>query len=97
MFPTEPTGETGVYDAAVVFPSSGEWGYSVNDGLAATAYGVSQVTEFPPVTITGSTDAGGFSGLPALPVLAALAAAAAFCALAYAAMRRSRRLTPASR
>jgi hypothetical protein len=96
-FRAEPTGDTGVYAAAVVFPESGEWRYSVNDGLAATGYGISQVTEYPPVTVTGSTGGGGVSEFPVAPVLVALAAALAFCAAIYAAVRRQRRLTPASR
>lgn len=96
-FAAKPTGETGVYEAAVVFPEAGTWRYEVDNGLAATGDGVSQVTPFPSVTI-GSPGGGGpgGDGLPALPLagfglVLALAAAVAF------AIRRSRRLTPASR
>lgn len=96
VFEATPTGETGGYAADVVFPESGEWRYSVNDGLAATGYGISQVTQYPAVTVTGSSGGDGVS-FPAAPVLAAFAAALAFCAAIYAVVRRQRRLTPASR
>ena len=33
-FAAKPTGETGVYEAAVVFPESGTWRYEVDNGLA---------------------------------------------------------------
>jgi hypothetical protein len=95
-FQAEPTGETGKYAAAVVFPESGEWRYSVNDGLAATGYGISQVSTYPPVTVTGSTGGGASPDVPVAPVLVVLVAALAFCGAIYA-FRRQRRLTPASR
>jgi YtkA-like len=96
-FAAEPTGETGVYEAAVVFPESGTWRYEVDNGLAATGYGVSQVTSYPPVTIgsPGGAGAPGDDGLPALP-LAGFGLALAFAAAVAFAIRRSRRLTPAS-
>jgi hypothetical protein len=96
-FAAEPTGRTGMYAAAVVFPDGGEWEYTVNDGLEATGYGISQTTTYPPVTIAEPGAGTGGTGFPLAPFLAALAAAAAFCAVAYAAVRRQRRLTPASR
>jgi hypothetical protein len=95
-FPAEPTGKAGVYRAAVVFPESGEWRYSIDDGLVATGYGVSQTTEYPPVAVSGPSGSSGGVSFPVAPVLALLAAAAAFCAVVYAAVRRQRRLTPAS-
>ena len=96
-FAATPTGTTGMYAAAVVFPDAGEWEYTVNDGLEATGYGISQTTTYPPVTIAEPSGGTGGSGFPVAPFLAALAAAAAFCAVVYAAVRRQRRLTPASR
>ncbi len=95
-FAAKPTGETGVYEAAVVFPESGTWRYEVDNGLAATGHGVSQVTSYPPVTIAGPAGGTpGDDGLPALP-LAGFGLALAFAAAVAFAIRRSRRLTPAS-
>jgi hypothetical protein len=50
-FAAKPAGRTGVYLARVVFPSAGVWRFSINNGLAATGYGMSQVTKYPAVTI----------------------------------------------
>jgi hypothetical protein len=98
-FVAEPAGETGVYEAAVVFPTAGTWSYEISDGLAATGYGESTTTTYPPVSV-GDAPGGGVRSdeLPTLPlaalgVLIAIAGAAAAVAL----VRRSRRLTPAGR
>ena len=45
-FNAEPTGKPGVYRAAVVFPSAGEWNYEVNDGFIT-----GQPHTYPPVQI----------------------------------------------
>jgi hypothetical protein len=98
-FAAKPAGEPGVYEAAVVFPSAGEWTYEISDGLAATGYGMDTTTTYAPVSV-GEAPGGGVTGdeLPALPLagiafLLALAGAAA----AVVMVRRSRRLTPAGR
>jgi hypothetical protein len=44
VFPATPTGEPGVYRAAVVFPSAGTWDYVVEDGFTKTH-------TFPPVRV----------------------------------------------
>jgi YtkA-like len=56
-FPASPAEETGVYEAAVVFPTPGTWKFEIDNGLAATGAGVSQTTRFDPVTI-GAPDGG---------------------------------------
>ena len=56
----EPAG-SGRYTARVVFPSPGTWSYTVNNGLAATGYGMSATQTFAPVEI------GGRNGGPVLP------------------------------
>jgi hypothetical protein len=97
-FAAEPAGATGVYEAQVVFPEAGTWGYAVDNGLAATGYGVSQTTEFPPVTISGGSSRVGDDGsFPASPLLAVLGAALLLAAAGLVGARRLRRLTPASR
>jgi hypothetical protein len=75
-FRAKPAGTTGRYVAHVVFPTAGSWDYEVNDGLAATRYGVSQTHTYAPVTIVPGT--GGGSGVPVWPfALAAIALVAA--------------------
>jgi hypothetical protein len=72
-FRATPAGTTGKYVAQVVFPSGGRWDYDVDDGLAATGYGVSQTHTYSPVTIAPGTGGGG-SGVPVWPfALAAIA------------------------
>jgi hypothetical protein len=98
-FPVSPAGETGVYEAAVVFPEGGDWQINIDNGLVATGHGVSATTRFGPVTIADAPGGPGGSGdgvlaplpLAGLGLLLVLAAAAVF------GLRRSRRLTPASR
>jgi len=96
-FAAKPTGKTGVYEAGVVFPEAGTWSFSVDNGLAATGYGVSATTSYAPVTIepgpAGGADTGSF---PTVPV-AAVAVALALLAAGLLGARRLRRLTPASR
>jgi hypothetical protein len=85
-FPARPTGRTGRYAAEVVFPSAGTWRYSVDNGLAATGYGLSQVTTYAPVQIG---PAGG-SGFPLAPLLGGLGAAAAAAGIVVVGRRRRR-------
>ncbi len=96
-FAAEPTGTTGVYEALVVFPEPGKWGFSVDNGLAATGYGVSATTTYAPVTIAPGS--GGGSDPRSFPVLPVAAAAAVFAlaAVGMLGIRRLRRLIPASR
>ncbi len=98
-FAAHPTGETGVYEAEVVFASAGTWSFEISDGLHATGYGVSTSTTYPPVEI-GPRPGGGAGGgsLPAAP-LAALGLVLALVGVLTATLvlRRARRLTPAGR
>lgn len=96
-FAADPTGETGIYEASVVFPDAGEWNLAVDNGLAATGYGESATTTYGPVTV-GSGPAGGFDWR-SLPVLAVAAGGALLALLAAGVLRARhvRRLTPASR
>jgi hypothetical protein len=97
-FAAAPAGETGVYEAAVVFPVAGSWRIEIDNGLVATGDGESATSAFGPVTITdgiGGVPGGGSDGvlsplpLAGIGLLLVLAAAAAF------GIRRSRRLDPA--
>jgi hypothetical protein len=81
--------EPGVYHADVVFPSAGDWRITIMSG-----FGDSQVT-YGPVSIGDATAPGG--GSEPLPVLGFGALALAVLAVfALVAVRRARRLTPAS-
>ncbi len=75
-FPARPTWRTGVYEARVVFPEAGSWRFEIDNGLAATGYGVSQTTTYAPVRIVPGDDGGGFPVWP-IPVGAAALALAA--------------------
>jgi hypothetical protein len=74
----------------VVFPSSGKWSYEVYDGF--TQYGGATSHKFPPVTIGGAADTGGF---PTLTVTWVLAAGLAMGFLLYLLSRRIRVRAPA--
>jgi hypothetical protein len=87
-FTASETSEVGVYEADVVFPSSGEWRIVIESG-----FGESNVT-YGPVTI-GPGLAGAPSSFPLAPVLAVLGACALVAAAAFGVVRQ-RRLTPAS-
>lgn len=100
-FPADPAGETGVYEAAVVFPTAGSWRFEIDNGLEATGYGVSATTRFDPVTIgaadgDGIPSVGGDGLLSPLP-LAGLGLLLALALVLVIGVRRSRRLAPAGR
>ena len=84
----KPVG-SGRYTARIVFPAAGTWSYAVNNGLAATGYGMSATQTFAPVEVRSS--AGGGSPSPKWPfaVLGTAGAAGALLLLA-----RRRRLKP---
>jgi YtkA-like protein len=86
-----PTGEPGVYRAKVVFPSAGEWTYSVDDGFT-------QVHDFGTVRIAadnngvaagvGSATAGPDGGMSWPDALGIAAAAGIVASLGTALLRR---------
>jgi hypothetical protein len=80
-FAARPAKGIGKYVAHVVFPSPGEWRFSIDNGLAATGYGIDATTTYAPVTI-GPSDAGGFPLLPVVLVTVTLAALAGLSAVA---------------
>ena len=85
------TAETGVYRADVVFPSGGDWRVVVDSGF----WGEGSTVTYGPVTIDPAPTAVPRS-FPTLPV-AAVALLLGLAGLAAFAIRRTRRLTPASR
>jgi hypothetical protein len=89
-FPARPTGEVGVYEAQVRFPSSGTWSYEVYDGFEQ--YGGAQTHRFGPVAI--SPGSGG--GVAVWPfVLTGLAALVAGAVAWLARVRRRASAVPA--
>ena len=95
VYRAAPAGRVGVYEASVTFPDAGTWSYEVDDGLAATGYGVSQTTEFPDVTI--GSGGGGTELVPIVPLAGTglLGLAVGLAGLLVA--RRMRGPAPASR
>jgi hypothetical protein len=91
MFTATPTDEPGVYAADVAFPAEGRWNVVIESG-----FGDSRLT-YGPVTIedTGGAATDGWAPLPGAALVAALALA--LLAGGALAVRRARRLTPASR
>jgi hypothetical protein len=89
-FEAAATDEPGVYIAHVVFPRTGKWSYSVNDGF--TQYGSARTHTFAPVSIGGAGDGGGFPVLTATAVIAFLLGLGA---LLYLLARRLRVRAPA--
>jgi hypothetical protein len=83
-----PGSEPGVYHADVVFPSAGDWKVTIESG-----FGDSHVT-YGPVSIPDGSPGGVSEPLPVLGFGAL--AVAIVGALALLALRRSRRLSPAS-
>jgi YtkA-like protein len=88
-FVATETSEAGVYEAAVVFPTQGDWHVTIHSG-----FGDSQVSYGPVAIGPAGTDGGGSRELPVVGlgvlVLALLGGAVLLGA------RRLRRLTPAS-
>lgn len=82
----EPAG-SGRYTARIVFPSAGTWSYVVNNGLAATGYGMSATQTFAPVEI-GPRDGGASPPVWSLRALLVLALVATGAALVLLARRR---------
>ena len=82
----EPTGRPGVYAARAVFPASGRWTYTVDDGF-------SQEHHYPAVTIGGaaSAPAAATDEFPWIALLAALLAGLAAAMLTLALRRRRAR------
>lgn len=85
-FTAAETSKLGVYDAEVVFPTSGDWRVTIHSG-----FGDSKVT-YGPVAI-GSPGAIGDTGSVPAPVVGLLAVlgAALLAALAFVGVRRLRR------
>jgi MYXO-CTERM domain-containing protein len=77
-FTATPTGEPGVYAAAVEFPSDGRWTYAINDGF-------SRIHTYKPVTVVGGGADGSF---PWVGTTIGLAAALALAGLFLFARRR---------
>jgi hypothetical protein len=90
-FPARPTGDVGVYEAEVRFPSSGTWSYEVYDGFEQ--YGGAQTHTFGPVTIAP----GSGGGVALWPFVLAGAAAALIAGVAVwlARIRRRASAVPA--
>ena len=78
-FRAKPTGKTGEYAAAVTWPAAGSYAFAIDDGLAATRYGMSQTHTFKDVAVAGSSGSGFDVPMPAIfgVALAAMLAVAA--------------------
>jgi hypothetical protein len=85
-FPARPAGRTGAYRAKVVFPHEGTWRYEIDNGLAATGYGVSATTTYAPIQV--GAPAG--SSFPTWPLAGSLGAAALIAAALLARRRAVR-------
>jgi YtkA-like len=88
-FKATPTDKPGVYTAAVVFPSAGNWSYEVYDGF--TEYGGAQTHSFKAISV----DTGGGGGLPFFAIIGVSLLALAAVALIYLLARRVRVRAPA--
>ena len=80
-FRAKPTGKTGEYTAAVTWPAAGSYSFAIDDGLAATQYGISQTHTFKDVAVAGSGGSGIDVPMPAIlgvAIAAMLAVAALF-------------------
>jgi hypothetical protein len=101
-FAAKPAGKAGLYTADVVFPSAGEWRYSVADGFSQThSFAPVAIGSSRPVAIPGSQSGAGPAGANRPPaadsdggnVAAAIAAAVVaglLAALAAAVLVRRR-------
>ena len=87
-FPAAPAGEPGAYTADVAFPYAGDWRVTIEGGFSASQ------TTYGPFAVAAGRSGGGTESLPVVGFGAvALAIAGAF---ALFAVRRGRRVTPAS-
>jgi len=81
QFAATPTGEVGVYAAAVVFPRSGRWSYEVNDGFVdhggGQTWDCSSTHTFAAVSIGDGGSSGPAPGDPSSGAAPAEPAAAA--------------------
>jgi hypothetical protein len=89
-FDATETSEAGVYEAAVVFPTQGDWRVSIRSGFGESNVSYGPFSIGPP----SGDDEGGASELPVVGLGVVLLVLAG--GIAFAAARRSRRLTPAS-
>jgi hypothetical protein len=87
-FPAKATKETGVYVAAVKFPSAGSWSYEVYDGF--TQYGGAQKHTFGAIQVGGSGSGSSGFDLPSLPLTAGVLLALGALIALFVAMRRQR-------
>jgi hypothetical protein len=90
-FTAKPTGRTGEYEAKVVFPTAGKWTFRINDGLAATNYGMSQVHGYPAVQVSPGGGGGDGTFFPLGPSLAGIALVVLLGAALALLARRQRR------
>jgi YtkA-like len=82
-FAATPTGEPGIYEATVEFPSDGTWTYAINDGFT-------QTHTYKPVTVVGVGSGDG--SFPWIGTTVAIAAGLALAAVLVLFARR--RLQP---
>jgi hypothetical protein len=94
-FPARPTGEAGVYEAKVKFPSGGSWSYEVYDGFEQ--YGGAKTHRFGPVSIAPGSGDGGSLWPVALASLGVAAAIVAAAGVFIARLRRRTDVAPALR
>jgi len=94
-FPARPTGEAGIYEAKVRFPSSGNWSYEVYDGFEQ--YGGAKTHRFGPVSIAPGAGDGGSLWPVALASLGLAAAIVAAAGVFIARLRRRTDVAPALR
>jgi hypothetical protein len=95
-FRATPAGTVGRYEAAIVFPEAGTWTVAVDNGLAATGYGVSQTTAFGTVNAQAPGAGGGGLDVPLLEAAVGVLAALLITAAGVVGLRRLRRLPVAS-
>jgi hypothetical protein len=84
-FPARPTGDGGIYEAKVRFPTSGNWSYEVYDGFEQ--YGGARTHTFAPLSVAPASD----GGVRLWPLALAGVGLAAALVLAAAWVTRSRR------
>jgi hypothetical protein len=104
-FAAKPAGKAGLYTADVVFPATGTWRYSVDDGFSRThAFAPVAIGSSRPVAIPGSqtgtaaatAPATGDGGNVGAALAAAVVAGLLAAALAFALLRRRPDAAPAA-